>query len=108
MNTVKTSAEINELTKNNNNVIIDFFADWCGPCKVLTPKLEELSKQYEGVITFAKFNVEEEEDEDTLTNLSIRNLPTLLFYKNGEVVDRVSGGVAIQKIVDKIVEIYNP
>lgn len=108
MNTVKTSAEINELTKNNNNVIIDFFADWCGPCKVLTPKLEELSKQYEGVITFAKFNVEEEEDEDTLTNLSIRNLPTLLFYKNGEVVDRVSGGVAIQKITDKIVEIYNP
>lgn len=107
MNIVKSTNEINELIANNNNVVIDFFADWCGPCRTLTPKLEELSKQYEGAVTFAKFNVEDEED-DTLSNLSIRNIPVLLFYKNGEVVDRLTGGAAIPKLADKITEIYGP
>lgn len=107
MNIVKSINEINELIANNGNVVIDFFADWCGPCKMLSPRFEELSKKYEGVVTFAKFDVEEEED-DTLANLSIRNVPVVLFYKNGEVVDRLSGGAALPNLANKVSEIYGP
>jgi thioredoxin 1 len=106
MTILKNTTDISEFLASDENVVIDFFADWCGPCKALTPKLEELSKQYEGIIAFAKFNVEDDED-DALSGMAIRNLPTLLFYKNGEVIDKVVGGRPISDIANKISELYS-
>lgn len=78
-----------EVLKSPLPVMIDFWAAWCGPCKVLSPLVEELAKEYEGKIKVGKVNVDEE--NDLSTNYQILSIPTLKFFKGGQEVGEIVG-----------------
>ena len=88
-----------EITNTNKLVLIDFFATWCGPCKMMLPIVEEISKEFEGKLVVAKVNVDE---GSAAAKYGIRNIPTILFFKNGEVADKQVGAVPKTTLVSKI------
>lgn len=81
-------------------VLIDFWAEWCGPCRVIAPFIDELSKEYEGKVVVGKINVDE--SNDVPLQYGIRNIPTLLFFKNGELTDKMVGAASKSAIEDKL------
>ena len=81
-------------------VLVDFWAEWCGPCKMMLPIIEEVSAEYEGKIIVAKVDVDS--SPDTAARFGIRNIPTILFFKNGEVVDKQVGAAPKTSLVEKI------
>jgi thioredoxin 1 len=98
MATSITDATFEEIVKTNKVVLIDFWAEWCGPCRMVGPIVDELAKEYEGkTIMIGKLDVDE--NPDVCEKYGIRNIPTLLYFKDGEVVDKVVG--AAQKAVLK-------
>ena len=70
-------------------VLVDFWAPWCGPCRMLTPTIEELAKEFEGKVKVVKVNTDD--SIDTATSFDISSIPTVLFFKNGQVVDSLVG-----------------
>ncbi len=80
--------------------LVDFWAPWCGPCRMIAPIIEELAEDFEGKATIAKVNTDEE--QDIAIKYGIRSIPTLLFFKNGEMVDQMIGAAGKQVIADKI------
>jgi thioredoxin 1 len=72
-------------------VVVDFYADWCGPCKMMAPIFAETAGEYEGRATFAKLNIDE--SRETAMENQVMSIPTLLFYKDGEQKDRVTGAI---------------
>ena len=95
-----TTENFESLKSGAQPLVVDFWATWCGPCRMLAPIIEELSKEYEGRITVGKCDVED--NEDLAAEFGIRNIPTILFFKNGEVVDKVVGAVGKAKIDEKM------
>ncbi len=92
-----------EVLEADRPTFVDFWASWCGPCKMVGPIFEELSKQYSGKIKFAKVNVDE--NPKTPANYGIRGIPTLILFKEGKVVDQVVGAVPksqMENIVKKV------
>lgn len=86
-----TPANHEETLKSDQLVVLDFWAGWCGPCKMIAPIIDELSDEYSGKVIFGKVDTEEEDNDDLVSDYGIRNLPTVLFLKNGEVVDKMVG-----------------
>lgn len=78
-----------EVLQSELPVLVDFFADWCAPCKMMAPALEELAKQYEGRLKVGKLDIGAH--QQTAEQYKVRNIPTFLFFKNGEVVDKLVG-----------------
>lgn len=97
---VINDANIAEVLASGKPVVIDFWATWCGPCRVLGPTVEEVAEEYADKAIVAKCNVDD--CEDISMKYGIRNIPTLVFIKNGEVVDRTVGVVSKQDIVSRI------
>jgi thioredoxin 1 len=90
-----TDENIKEIINSGKPVVIDFWAEWCGPCRMVGPLVEELAKEYEGRVEIGKMNVDD--NVETPEAYGIRNIPTILFFKDGQLVDKQIG--ATQKTV---------
>lgn len=86
--------------ENNQLVLVDFWAAWCGPCRMIGPIVDELATEYEGKALISKCNVDEQ--GDVAAQFGIRSIPTLLYFKNGEIVDRVVGAVPKTVLKEKL------
>lgn len=80
--------------------LVDFWAEWCGPCRMVGPIVEEVSKEYEGKATIVKCDVDSA--PEISVKYGIRNIPTLLFFKDGEIADKLVGAVQKSKITEKL------
>ena len=94
-----TSENFEALKNSQKPMAMDFWATWCGPCRMVAPIISELAEKYDGQIVVGKCDVEE--SEELAAQFGIRNIPTVVFLKNGEVVDRLVGAVSKQKFEEK-------
>lgn len=89
-----------EALRSDVLVLVDFYADWCGPCKMLGPVVEELAAEYEGKVKIGKLNVDE--NGNTAAKYNVMTIPTLIFIKNGNVAESIVGVVSKEVLVEKI------
>ena len=90
----------NELINSNLPVVVDFWAEWCTPCRMMAPILEEIKREYQGKIKVGKLNVDE--NSTIAGQYRIMGIPTLLFFRSGKIVDKVVGIVSRKTLDDKI------
>ncbi|MCD7969755.1 MAG: thioredoxin [Alistipes sp.] len=95
-----TTDNIQELIDSGKPLVIDFWAEWCGPCRMIGPIIEELAEEYKDRVTIGKCNIEEH--DGIAVKYSIRNIPTILFIKGGEVVDKQVGASPRPVIEEKV------
>jgi thioredoxin len=89
MKTIKNNEDYTDLLNQNKPILLDFYADWCGPCQSLLPTVEKLSKDYEGKIEIQKVNVDQ--NSELAAKFEVRSIPALFFIKDSKVIDKVNG-----------------
>lgn len=103
--TVTDSTFEDEVVKSDKPVIVDFWAVWCGPCKMIAPILEEVATEYDGKLKVAKIDV----DSNTriASQYGIMSIPTLLFFKDGKVIDQVIGAIPKAQLVNRLEKVWS-
>lgn len=99
---VVTDDSFDEFLSRYPVVVVDFWADWCGPCKMIAPMVEELARKYAGRVVFGKLNVDE--NPSTPQRFSVFSIPTLLVFKQGKLVDSVVGAGYPRSYLEKIID----
>lgn len=95
-----TDSNWESLVAGDKPVVMDFWAEWCGPCRMISPIVEEASQEYQDKVVVGKINID---DNSGITqNFGIRNIPTLLFFKGGELVDKHVGAIRKPELIEKI------
>lgn len=95
-----TDANLDEIINSDKPVLVDFWAEWCGPCKMIGPIVEELAGEYEGKAVIGKVDVDS--NPQASAKFGIRSIPTLLVFKNGEIVDKQVGAVPKSVLAQKL------
>lgn len=95
-----TDATFDNAINSDKPVLVDFWAEWCGPCKMIGPVVEELAGDYEGKAVVAKINVDE--NPQVTARFGVRSIPTLLVFKNGQIVDKQVGAVPKSVLASKL------
>ena len=95
-----TDANFEELVNAGKPMVLDFWAEWCGPCRMVSPIIDELATEYEGKVTIGKMDVDN--NNDVVAQVGIRNIPTVLFFKDGKLVDKQVGAAQKSAFVAKI------
>ena len=101
-----TDANFNELINSDKPVLVDFWAEWCGPCKMIGPVVEQLAGEYEGRAIIAKMDVDQ--NSQVPGQFGIRSIPTLMVFKNGQLVDKVIGAVPKNVLEQKLQAAMEP
>ncbi|HLG21268.1 MAG TPA: thioredoxin [Candidatus Manganitrophaceae bacterium] len=101
-NTVQVTSQTweKEVLKSSDAVMVDFWAAWCGPCRMIAPTIEELADEYAGKLKVCKLNTDE--NPDVAGRYQIMGIPTLLFFKDGKLVDKIVGAASKKQFKDKI------
>jgi thioredoxin 1 len=94
-----TNENMTSLKNGNLPLVVDFWATWCGPCRMVAPIISQLAEKYDGQIVVGKCDVEE--NDELAAEFNIRNVPTFLFFKNGQLVDKLVGAVSRDKFEEK-------
>lgn len=95
-----TDLNFDELLNASEPLVVDFWAEWCGPCKMIAPVVEELANSYAGKVNIGKMDVDE--NNEISSRYGIRNIPTVLFFKNGQLVDKQVGATQKSALAQKI------
>lgn len=96
-----TDSNFDELVlKSDKPVLVDFWAEWCGPCRMVGPVVEEISKEFDGTAVVGKVDVDK--NSEISVKYGIRNIPTLLYFKNGQVVDKQVGVASKNALISKL------
>ena len=98
---VINGSNYSEVLAQNKPMVLDFWATWCGPCRMVGPVIQELADKYEGQVIVGKVNIEEDAD-DLVAQFGIRNIPTIIYMKNGEIVDKVVGAAPKATLEEKL------
>lgn len=93
-----------EVLASGQPVVIDFWAEWCGPCRMMSPIVDELTAEYDGKAIIGKCDVEE--NDDITMKYGVRNIPTIIFLKNGELVDKQVGACSKEALKEKLEKLF--
>jgi thioredoxin 1 len=97
---IVTEENFNETFNEGKPVVLDFWAEWCAPCRMIGPIIDELASKYEGRVIIGKVDVDE--NDAIATQFGIRNVPTVLFFKEGQIVDKLVGAIPKATYIEKI------
>jgi len=97
---IVTDKNLIEILNEGKPVVLDFWAEWCGPCRMVSPIIDELASEYEGRVIIGKVDVDD--NNDITTQFGIRNIPTVLFLKNQQIVDKQIGAASKATYIEKI------
>ena len=105
MKTIENNNDYKKVINQGKPVLLDFYADWCGPCQSLLPTVEKLSQEYEGEIEIQKVNVDQ--NRDLAIQFGVRSIPALFFIKDTEIIDKLNGVVSESVLKEKLEALLN-